>query len=58
MFVYLFDYVSCEINEIEIDEEEDDDIIRQIKDKYDIDLTDTSYMYSEEKLQINHLTKQ
>lgn len=57
MFVYIFDYVSCEINEVEVDEDEDNDIIRQVKDLYGVDLTDTCYMYSDEKLEIKPLTK-
>lgn len=58
MYVYVLDCCQCSIYEIELDkEDEDNDDIERILYDYGLNLDECSYMYSEDKLDIEVLTK-
>lgn len=57
-YIYVLDYVCCEINEIELDEEyENDDDIERLLDSYGLRVDGVAYMYSEDKLEIEKINK-
>lgn len=54
MYLYVMQYSDPAIYEIDLTNEEDDDIER-ILEKFDLDIDNCEYMYSNFKLKIEHL---
>lgn len=57
MYLYVLDYCQNKIFEIEYDDKEENDDIDRILKEYDLDIDTCSYMYSEEKLEIETIDK-
>lgn len=58
MYIYVLDYCQCSIFEIKLDKkDEDNDDIERILNDYGLSTDSYEYMYSEDKLDIEVLTK-
>lgn len=58
MYIYVLDYCQCSIFEIKLDKkDEDNDDIEKIFHDYGLSIDSCEYMYSEDKLDIEVLTK-
>lgn len=58
MYIYVLDYCQCSIFEIKINKkDEDNNDIEKILHDYRLSTDDCEYMYSEDKLDIEVLTK-
>lgn len=55
-YLYVIDYCQCAIFEIKLNDIEDDDIERLLKE-YGLDIDTCDYMYSKEKLNIETINK-